>query len=186
MSNILQSKQRSLVIVLGFATVIFGILLIPKHQLLTADTAPSKITSVEDVRAAIAAAARRREQALKPDAAVSQTDLAANWGIEVIGIKQAMAGYMLDFRFRVVDLDKARPLFDPRNQAYLETERSHIKLPVPMAEKIGSFRPTNRGQNIKAGKTYYILFANPDNHVKPDEKVAVVIGDFKVEHLTVK
>jgi hypothetical protein len=31
-----------------------------------------------------------------------------------------------------------------------------------------------------------MVFGNPDNHVKPGEKVSVVIGDFRVENLTVR
>ena len=65
-------------------------------------------------------------------------------------------------------------------------EKSDIKLPVPMAAKVGAFRPTNRGKNIKPDKTYYMVFGNPDSHVKAGEKISVVIGDFRAEHLTVQ
>ncbi len=108
------------------------------------------------------------------------------WGVEVLGIRQSGAGMFLDFRFRVLDADKSLPLFDHRIKPYLVAEKSEIKLPIPQAAKVGSFRPTNRGKNIKADKNYYMLFANPDRHVKVGEKVSVVIGDFKVEHLTVQ
>ena len=111
--------------------------------------------------------------------------MAEKWGVEVLGIKRTAGGYMLDFRFRVVDAEKALPLFDHRIKPYLVAEKSDIKLPVPMASKVGAFRATNRGKNIKADKTYYMIFGNPDSHVKPGETVSVVIGDFKVEHLTV-
>ena len=112
-------------------------------------------------------------------------DLKENWGVELLGMRLATAGYMLDFRFRVLDADKALPLFDHRIKPHIVAERSNIKLPVPMATKVGAFRPTNRGKNIKADKTYYMMFGNPDRHVKVGEKVTVVIGDFKVEHLVV-
>jgi hypothetical protein len=95
------------------------------------------------------------------------------------------AGMMLDFRFRVVDADKALPLFDHRIKPYVVADKSDIKLPVPMAAKVGAFRPTNRGKNIKADKTYYMIFGNPDRYVKAGEKVTVVIGDFRLEHLMV-
>jgi hypothetical protein len=152
---------------------------------ITPEAAPGKMT-VENVRAAIDAAARRREEALRPGPLLSQTDMIEKWGIEVIGINRTMASYMLDFQFRVVDLDKALPLFDARVSPYVLAERTGIRLPVPMAEKIGALRPTNRGKNIKAGKTYHILFANPDSHMKPGETAAVVIGDFKAEHLMIR
>ena len=112
-------------------------------------------------------------------------ELADKWGVELLGMRLTTAGYMLDFRFRVMDVDKALPLFDHRIKPHIVAERSNIKLPVPMSTKVGAFRPTNRGKNIKADKTYYMIFGNPDRHVKAGEKVTVVIGDFKVEHLMV-
>ena len=108
------------------------------------------------------------------------------WGVELLGIRRSGAGMFLDFRFKVLDVDKSLPLFDHRIKPYLVADKSEIKLPIPQAAKVGSFRPTNRGKNIKADKIYYMLFANPDRHVKPGEKVSVVIGDFKAEHLTVQ
>jgi len=142
--------------------------------------------TVEQVRAAMAAAEARRLAGLQPDPGPDSKALAEKWGVEVIGIRRTSAGYMLDFRFRVLDADKALPLFDHRIKPYVVADKSDIKLPVPMAPKVGAFRPTNRGKNIKADKTYYMVFANPDSYVKPSEKVSVVIGDFRAENLTVK
>jgi hypothetical protein len=112
-------------------------------------------------------------------------ELAEKWGVELLGMRLTAAGMMLDFRFRVLDAQKALPLFDHRIKPHIVAERSKIKLPVPMAAKVGAFRPTNRGRNIKADRIYYMIFGNPDRHVKVGEKVTVVIGDFKVEHLLV-
>jgi hypothetical protein len=111
--------------------------------------------------------------------------LAEQWGVKLISLNLTSAGFMMDFRFRVLDADKALSLFDHRIKPYVVAERSSIKLPVPMAAKVGAMRPTNRGKNIKADKNYYMIFANPDRHVKRGEKVTVIIGDFKVEHLRV-
>jgi hypothetical protein len=111
--------------------------------------------------------------------------IAKQWGVKLISLNLSAAGYMMDFRFRVLDADKASSFFDHRIKPYVLAERSNAKLPVPMANKVGALRPTNRGQNIKAGKNYYMMFANPDRHVKKGEQITLVIGDFKVEHLTV-
>ena len=141
---------------------------------------------LEKVRAAMTAAEARRLAGLQPDPGPDSKALAEKWGVEVIGMRLTSAGYMLDFRFRVLDADKALPLFEHRIKPYVVADKSDIKLPVPMAPKVGAFRPTNRGKNIKADKTYYMVFANPDSYVKPGEKVSVVIGDFRAENLTVK
>jgi len=111
--------------------------------------------------------------------------LAEQWGVKLISLNLTSAGFMMDFRFRVLDADKALSLFDHRIKPYVVAESSNIKLPVPMAAKVGAMRPTNRGKNIKADKNYYMIFANPDRHVKRGEKVTVIIGEFKVEHLRV-
>ncbi|MGD2083167.1 MAG: hypothetical protein PVF91_09385 [Chromatiales bacterium] len=145
---------------------------------------PDRMTA-EQVRAAIEEAEKLRLEELEPDPATSGK-LVDDWGVEVIGIRQASAGYMLDFRFRVLDAEKALPLFDHRIKPYVQADGTSIRLPVPMAAKVGAFRPTNRGANIKGDKTYYMLFANPDNYVRLGQKVSVVIGDFRAEHLTVQ
>ncbi|MCG8015613.1 MAG: hypothetical protein JAY97_05315 [Candidatus Thiodiazotropha sp. 'RUGA'] len=111
--------------------------------------------------------------------------IAEKWGIEMLSLRLAAAGYMIDFRFKVLDLEKARIFFDSRIKPHLKVEKSNAKLPIPMAAKVGAFRPTNRGMNIKSNKTYYMVFGNPDAHVKSGEKVTMVIGDFKAENLTV-
>jgi len=112
-------------------------------------------------------------------------ELAENWGVEVLGMRLTAANMMLDFRFHVIDADKALTLFDHRIKPYIIADRSQIKLPVPMAAKVGAFRPTNRGKNITSGRNYYMIFGNPDRHVKQGETVTVVIGDFTIENLIV-
>ncbi len=111
--------------------------------------------------------------------------IAEKWGVELVSLRLTAAGYMIDFRFRVLDVDKSRTFFDSRIKPQLVVEKSNAKLPVPMAAKVGAFRTTNRGRNIKPDKTYYIVFANPDAHVKSGETVTMVVGDFKEAHLVV-
>ncbi|MES9968868.1 MAG: hypothetical protein ABW092_02470 [Candidatus Thiodiazotropha sp.] len=112
-------------------------------------------------------------------------ELAERWGIELLSLRLTAGGYMIDFRFRVLDVEKSKSFFDHRVKPLLVVERSNAKLPIPMAAKVGAFRATNRGKNIKPDKTYYMVFGNPDAHVKSGEKVTMVIGEFKAEHLIV-
>ena len=111
--------------------------------------------------------------------------IAEKWGVEIISLSLTAANYMIDFRFKVLDVEKSKVFFDQRVKPYLLVERSHAKLPIPMAAKVGAFRVTNRGNNIKANTKYYMVFGNPDAHVKSGDKVTMVIGDFKAEHMTV-
>jgi hypothetical protein len=106
-------------------------------------------------------------------------------GVEIQSLQMTAGGYMMDFRFRVLDVEKAKIFFDHRVKPYLHVEKSNAKLPVPMASKVGAFRSTDRGKNIKPNKNYYIVFGNPDAHVKRGEKVTMVVGDLRIEGMTV-
>lgn len=110
-------------------------------------------------------------------------EIADKWGIRLLSLGLTAENYMIDFRFRVLDGEKARPFFDSRIHPYLLVERSKIKLPVPMAEQVGAFRTTNRGKNIQANRNYFMVFGNPDRHVKVGDKVTLVVGGFKLEHI---
>jgi hypothetical protein len=156
-----------------------------------APSTPRTPMTAEEARAAIAEAEKRRLEKMSPDPAVAPDtevgkQLKEKWGVEVIGVNLTSGGYMLDFRFRVLEVDKALPLFDHRIKPVVVTHRGSVTLPVPMAAKVGGFRPTNRGKNIKADKNYYIVFANPDHFLNVGDKVNVVIGDFRADNLTLR
>jgi len=108
--------------------------------------------------------------------------LGARWGIEIKGVRLASAGYMLDFRYHVTDAEKAKPLFDRRNEAVLIDQESGAKMLVPVPPKTGALRST---RPPKAGRTYFMFFANPGQYIKPGKKVTVTIGEFKAEGLVV-
>jgi hypothetical protein len=106
-----------------------------------------------------------------------------NWGIRVEGIRQSAGGYMLDFRYRVLDAEKAAPLFDRKTKPYLIDQTSGTKLHVPNTPKTGPLRSSNPPQD---DRVYGILFGNPGTYIRPGSKVTVVIGDFKAEDLLVR
>ena len=105
------------------------------------------------------------------------------WGIRIQWIRLSAAGYMLDFRYRVIDPDKAKPLFVRKTKPYLIDQASNAKLMVPNPPKVGPLRNSNKPQ---ANKIYFMFFGNPGKFVKAGNKVTVVIGDFKAENLTVE
>jgi hypothetical protein len=111
-------------------------------------------------------------------------EMRKDWGVEVIGIRQSAAGYMLDFRYRVLDAEKATLLLDRRIKPELKVAKSGATLKVPVPPKIGALRQS--AKFVQAERNYFILFSNPGRHVMPGDKVSVVIGDFKAENLTVQ
>jgi hypothetical protein len=113
-----------------------------------------------------------------------EQEMRKEWGVEVIGIRQSAAGYMLDFRYRVLDAKKATPLLDRRIKPELVVAKSGATLKVPVPPKIGALRQS--AKHVKDNRNYFILFSNPGRHVLPGDKVSIVIGEFKAENLTVQ
>ena len=109
--------------------------------------------------------------------------MAEQWGVKVLRISLSAEGYMLDFRYRVLDAEKAAPLFDRKNKAYLVDQVSGAKFQVPESPKVGALRTTRPPER---DKVYFIIFGNPERYVKKGNKVTVMIGDIKIENLVVE
>jgi len=109
--------------------------------------------------------------------------LRERYGIEIVALRHTASGHMLDFRFRVVDLDKAMPFFRKDMKPHLLDQKSGKSLSVPVPAKLGPMRPT--GRNPKLGVTYWMFFGNP-GLVQPGDKVTIVIGDYHLENLVVE
>jgi hypothetical protein len=115
------------------------------------------------------------------------TPLEKEWGIKLYGIRWTAGGYMLEMKFRVLDPDKAFPLLKRHTKRYLFVEKSGAVLEVPFSQKLGSLKSTVRTSNmVRKDRNYLALFANPGKHVKPGDKVDLVVGNFMAEGLTVQ
>jgi len=105
------------------------------------------------------------------------------WGVEVLSIRLTANNYMLDFRYRVLDTEKASPLFTWKVKPYLIDQASGAKFLVPSPPKVGSLRSTRKPE---ANRNYFMMFANPAQFIQKGNRVTVVIGDFKAENLVVE
>jgi hypothetical protein len=105
-----------------------------------------------------------------------------NWGLEIVGVKPVSSGYMLSFKYRVVDADKARQLNDRKTRAFLRDEASGTVLSVPAMENVGELRT---GAVPEEGRTYFMIFGNPGKLVKSGSRVSVVAGALHVDNLIV-
>jgi hypothetical protein len=104
-------------------------------------------------------------------------------GVKVEGVRLSAAGYLLDFRYRVLDAQKARALFERQARPML-VDGNGLQLAVPNAPKIGQLRATS-SRGVKEGRTYSMLFANPGRHVERGAKLAFVVGDNRIDGLVV-
>lgn len=109
--------------------------------------------------------------------------LEEKWGIKIEFAVLSAGGYMVDFRFRVLDAAKAMPILERRAKPYLIDQASGAVFVVPTPPKIGQLRS---GVQIKEGKVYFILFANPARFIKAGNKITVVIDDFEVRDIVVR
>lgn len=119
-------------------------------------------------------------------AGIPSAGMEERWGVRIEGIRLSAAGNMLDFRYRVIDAEKASPLVDRRVKPYLLDQASGARLMVPSSPKVGPLRQTSADGKPLAGRTYFILFANPGKYIKAGSRVTVVIGDFRAQDLTVE
>ena len=105
-----------------------------------------------------------------------------NWGVEIVGVKPVASGYMLAFRYRVLDPDKAKMMNDRHAKAYIIDEATGIRLAVPAMENVGELRS---GSAPEANRTYFMIFGNPGKVVKSGSLVSVVAGNLQVGGLVV-
>jgi hypothetical protein len=131
------------------------------------------------VTAATATGCQRARAATSSDPAA----LERAFGVRVEGIRRSAGGYMLDFRFRVLDERKAQPLFDRNVRPYLVHPKSGARLLVPSSPKIGPMRSRSGGPSAPLS---FIVFANPGQMIAAGDEVAVVIGSFRADKLIVQ
>ncbi|MEJ2142860.1 MAG: hypothetical protein P8Y24_11000 [Gammaproteobacteria bacterium] len=112
-----------------------------------------------------------------------KTYMKRKWGVEVLWVKTTAAGYMLEFRYKVLDAEKAKPLFKRQSKPVLTHEKSGSKMIVPTPGKVGALRNSN---TPKQGTIYWMFFANPGKYVKPGDLVSIQIGDYLQQHLVVQ
>lgn len=124
-------------------------------------------------------------QPLPPPAAAptsaSQAIAAPAFGIEFIDTRLSAAGNLVDLRYRVLDPDKAAPLLDRKVRPVLVHVESGRRFYVPQPPIVGALRQTTRGgQAPQPGRTYFMLFANPDRALKTGDTLALFVGDQRV------
>jgi hypothetical protein len=125
--------------------------------------------------------------------------LEGEWGIRVASVGLTMAGAAVDFRYTVVDQEKALLLAQGTAEAYLIDQTTGAKVsltpPAPkgpsaarsraqMVRQGGAFPPSpNR---LAAGRTNSLLLPNPAGIVKTGSAVTVVVGDIQAQNVLVQ
>jgi hypothetical protein len=162
----LAAKNRALVV-----TLLLGAAVTISTPIVADASVPEKTASVPEKNGFIQ---QTKEQKLA---------LSNKWGIELVAMRSTAAGHMVDFRYRVLDAEKAAPLFKRSTKPYLIHQASGKSLAVPNTAKLGSLRNSNTPQT---GRIYWMFFGNHHKLVQKGDKVTVAIGDFRVEDIEVE
>ncbi len=117
---------------------------------------------------------------------INQPHIVSNgkdFGVKILAVRLTAKGYMLDFRFHINDLEKAKEIMQRKVKAKLIVEKNKGELRVPVSYKLGALRQS--GNNLIENKNYFMFFANPGGHVQPGDLVTFILGGFKAEHIIV-
>ena len=104
------------------------------------------------------------------------------WGIERVALRLTAGGTMVDFRYRVLDAERARAVFNPQLKPYLLDRKTGVAMESPDATKLGPLRSSARNPPV-VGKEYFVLFANGLGTFKKGDRLTVVMGDCRLENL---
>ncbi|MEZ4866165.1 MAG: hypothetical protein R3C14_32915 [Caldilineaceae bacterium] len=111
---------------------------------------------------------------------ISAQTLEERFGLRVAMIAITGGGGIVDFRYRILDKDKAQFLLnDPNNAPVLTVEGSDIRLMPPSHASKHSARLENN-------KTYFNFYPNTQNALQPGSRVVVVMGSLRLEPIVVQ
>ncbi len=113
-----------------------------------------------------------------PGVPATEAALQEKWGVRVSHIAVLADGGLVDFRFQIIDPDKAAPLFDLTTRPILYVEKN--------GGMVDSLYHPPHGHNIVPGQSQYFIYNNTKGAIHSGDAVSVVIGDMRLEHVIAK
>jgi hypothetical protein len=111
---------------------------------------------------------------------VTPEGMAARYGIDITLVAVTAAGGLIDFRYQVVDPDKANAIIhDIDLYPKLVVEDTGATLAVRSL-------PHNHGKVLELGGSYFFLLPNANNAVHAGSLLTLVVGDARLEHVVVQ
>lgn len=108
---------------------------------------------------------------------VTREGMAARYGIDITLIGVTAAGGLIDFRYQVVDPDKANAIVhDLRLFPKLVVEDTGVTLALRSL-------PHSHRRVLELGGTYFFLLPNANNAIHARSLLTLVIGDARLEHV---
>ncbi len=109
-------------------------------------------------------------------------ELLKSLGIEIVSLRLTGYGKFIDFRYKVIDIEKASEMFNPKIKCYLFDPKTGNKFYIPHTPKVGSLR--SYGTPVK-NRVYFMLFSN-NGVLKKGSAVNIAIGDTIIENLVIE
>lgn len=135
-----------------------------------------------DEKAEVAASATGSPD-LHPNQSGEGWVVAEEIGIAVQAVRLSSAGYVLDMRYRVLDIEKATAMVGRQAKPYVIVEKSGAKLAVPVSYKLGPLRQSTTHPDDD--RIYFTFFANPGRHVASGDTIRLVVGEYTSEPIVV-
>ncbi len=110
-----------------------------------------------------------------PGTPASAEVIEERWGIRITHIAVLADGGLIDFRFQILDPEKAMPLFNLEDRPLLYVETT--------GQLVDSLYHPPHGHELVAGYTQYFLYNNHGGVIKPGTLVSVILGDLRLEHI---
>jgi hypothetical protein len=157
------SSSRTILRVLAIG---LAIMVIPAI-LLISEARSDEVRRTEGAAYSFAAPAQPAHFAAMPE-------LEERYGVRVTLIGVTAAGGMVDFRFKVLDQEKARVLTKEHDlMPVLSVQNTDTRLAMPGGGM--------HSMTLQNGKVYYLLFGNSKGTVKPGTPISVAFGEMQLK-----
>lgn len=100
-------------------------------------------------------------------------------GVRITRVAVTAGGGMIDFRYQVIDPDKAVIVHDWDKPPTIVDEATGKPFNAPWMQH-------SHNVNLKAGVTYYLILVNPQGGIKRGAPVTIQIGGSQLEHVIVQ
>lgn len=102
-------------------------------------------------------------------------DMKDAWGIEPIHARVTANGFMIEFRYKVIDPEKALILSDRKDFPYMISQKSRAKLSVPFFPTVGYVKSNRRF--LHKDRNYSAIFSNENQHMLRGDQVKIQLKD---------
>ena len=104
-------------------------------------------------------------------------------GIKIASIRLTGADHFVDLRYRILDPEKASALLDRNEQMFVVDQATGTTHPVTR-NKLGPMRAS--GTKPEVNRQYNVMFSNVNKAIKAGSRVTILVGNQRIEGLTVE